>query len=310
MRRAVRAVVPDRTVGRRGPVVARRRREGGGAEDDALRVRRVAVLGERQRGRAPVLADVVGHLDGVGAVRFCSDGVRVGAPGRGNRHRSVAHARRPAIRAAARLDDSPMKHVRELRRRLDFQIMAHARHGADAATYVIQSERQRIRLVDTPGTELERRERLSHRVGRAPQFVRRGAVRIRGRGDQGIISEGQGPETIDGRAHDHVAVLGPLIRLEHDDVLVRFARARRFRDVNNIRTAARPARRAGVGAPAGHGRDRRSFTLARRDAVELLYTIIVRGLADPARAALAAQGLEELVQRHDAAVRGGARRRR
>ena len=28
-----------------------------------------------------MLADVVGHLDGVGAVRFCSDGVRVAHPG-------------------------------------------------------------------------------------------------------------------------------------------------------------------------------------------------------------------------------------
>ena len=85
-----------------------------------------------------MLADVVGHLDGVGAVGFCSDGVRIGAPGRVDRHRSVAHARRPAVGAAARLDHPPMKHVRELGRRLDFQIMAHARHGADAATYVIQ----------------------------------------------------------------------------------------------------------------------------------------------------------------------------
>ena len=138
VRRAVRAVVPDRTVGRRGPVVARRRREDGGAEDDALRVRRVAVLGERQRGRAPVLADVVGHLDGVGAVGFCSDSVGVGAPGRGNRHRSVAHARRPTVGAAARLDDSPMKHVRELRRRLDFQRVLYTSHVADAATDVVQ----------------------------------------------------------------------------------------------------------------------------------------------------------------------------
>ena len=237
-----------------------------------------------------MLADVVGHLDGVGAVRFCSDGVRVGAPGRGDRHRSVAHARRPAVSAAARLDHPPMKHVRELRRRLDFQIMAHARHGADAATHVIQSERQRVRLVDAPGAELEGRKRLRHRVGRAPQFVRRGAVRIRGRGDQGIISEGQGPEAVDGRPHDDVAVLGPLITLQNNNVLVRLARARRFRDVKDIRTAARPARRAGVGAPAGHGRDRRGFTLARRDAVELLYTIIVRGLADPARAASQLRG--------------------
>ena len=138
VRRAVRAVVPDGTIGRRGPVVARGRGQRRRAEHDALRVRRVALLGERERGRAPVLADVVGHSDGVGAVRFCSDGVGVGAPGRGDRDRSVAHARRPAVGAAARFHDSPMKHVRELRRRLDFQIMTHAGHGADAATYVLQ----------------------------------------------------------------------------------------------------------------------------------------------------------------------------
>ena len=257
-----------------------------------------------------MLADVVGHLDGVGAVRRCSNGVRVGATRSVDGHRSVAHARRPTVGAAARLDDSPVKHVRELGRRLDFQRVFYTSHVADAATHVVQSERQRVRLVDAPGAELEGRERLSHRVGRAPQFVRRGAVRMRGSGDQGSISEGQGPEAVDGRPYNNVAGLGPLVRLQNDDVLVRLARARRLRDVKDIGTAARPARRAGVGAPAGDRRDGRSFTLARRHPIQLPYTIIVRRRVDPARAALAAHGLQELVQRHDAAVRGGARRRR